>query len=1350
MNLVSRLRRHLVKQGIVSADQEASLAITLVIGDVPRDRGKLTRRYIVSRGDVPQLSIKFIPQPWGFAFDDIVKTRAVYGQCESFRVPQFIGHFASPEGHFFVEEHLRPAVSLASLVRDGTVTPREATEIISGILSDIWKSGRKPSESFVRSEKNRYRDYLQRFVNTGLLADVTAEYLERIIDAHRADLRRVWSAGDIIDRNIVQSNGSWYLLDFEYAHETLFLFKEAFRSILNSEWARELSLAQICPFLGDFPEAAARLLALAWERHLYSLVLDPHADATAHENLSQRFWHVFGAGVVYESKQDIAAAEQELATTREHVRRLEEALQTQAAQLAHSEAQVNDLQSQREGLAAEAATLRGLMAQREESARDLETESRQLRAAYESTQAHARGLEAEISRLQIEQGNLQAHARNLEAEITGLQDERGRLKGAAARAHALEAELAQVRMAQESTLTHARSLEAEVSRLQIEQGNLQAHARNLAAEITRLQDERGRWEEAAARARALEADLAQVRVAQESTLTHACSLEAEVSRLRIEQGNLQAHIRNLEADLGRLRNTEARAQMPEADVGRLQSARDDAQAQVRDLRAEITRLRDDERQLNEQMRTLEDIVEAQRAQNDQQVAAAAHAQEMLVEREQQCARQAAELSSVERLTDSFRIELAGKEEQLRQRQLELEEKSRQLAEREQQVAALLGSRSWRLTRPLRWLPNQVRALLKQRSVSGSTASRQGRTSERDEPRPLIHSDTPNGSTVADSSDNPLRYHVDVFRIVRNPFGSSKTLEVSGWCFAPGHPYHVRLELRADGHTLLECICNLERKDVADAFGREWLTTTVLPFCGFREMVELGDGPYRQIELITADDHHTLAQGSVEQLEVVEDPATADTECDGHRVSLADFVRQVHRQARAKVNYRTALSPTKWRQWLRRTVDEYQLYRVESQMAASPAVAEEGTASAAAVRVEAPDPPVDYTALDGRRLKVACFTHNLNLEGATKVLLDTALGLSASRRIAPVVVSPFDGPARQRMESHGVPCHLIRLQGTENILAGWRSKHEYRKSVETVCAFLTRERPDVVIANVVNNFFVIEAASRLSIPSLWLIHESYDRATMMRNVNPFVLAACERAFAQAHRVVFPSMGTSELYRRYNRAGNFRVVHNALHPAEVEAGRQGVSQHQARCVLGVRSGAKVIVSVGTVCQRKDQATLARALGLLAQKRSDFQGYIVGARDGDPYVRVVERIIEGSAARDHVTLVRETHDVHTYYRAADVFAFSSLNECFPLVILEAMAHGLPIVTTKCIGVTEQVRFGANALSFEFGDAEGLAKQLELLLDDPERRESMGQQSRDILAEMQTYEQMIQTYENLLSGGA
>ena len=82
--------------------------------------------------------------------------------------------------------------------------------------------------------------------------------------------------------------------------------------------------------------------------------------------------------------------------------------------------------------------------------------------------------------------------------------------------------------------------------------------------------------------------------------------------------------------------------------------------------------------------------------------------------------------------------------------------------------------------------------------------------------------------------------------------------------------------------------------------------------------------------------------------------------------------------------------------------------------------------------------------------------------------------------------------------------------------------------------------------------------------------------------------------------------------------------------------------------------------------------------------------------------------------------------------------------------MAYGLPIVTTPCVGISEQVRFNINALPFAFSDEQALCRQLEKLLDDPELTAQMGRNSKNIWRYMPTFDNMIDQYRKVVESVA
>jgi len=96
-------------------------------------------------------------------------------------------------------------------------------------------------------------------------------------------------------------------------------------------------------------------------------------------------------------------------------------------------------------------------------------------------------------------------------------------------------------------------------------------------------------------------------------------------------------------------------------------------------------------------------------------------------------------------------------------------------------------------------------------------------------------------------------------------------------------------------------------------------------------------------------------------------------------------------------------------------------------------------------------------------------------------------------------------------------------------------------------------------------------------------------------------------------------------------------------------------------------------------------------------------------------------------------------------DVFMLASLNEGMGRVILEAMVQGKPIIATKVGGIPELVEEGKNGFLVPPQDADALSTAMIKLIEHPELRERMGQQSRAIAGAQFDLNKMVKDIESL-----
>ena len=118
---------------------------------------------------------------------------------------------------------------------------------------------------------------------------------------------------------------------------------------------------------------------------------------------------------------------------------------------------------------------------------------------------------------------------------------------------------------------------------------------------------------------------------------------------------------------------------------------------------------------------------------------------------------------------------------------------------------------------------------------------------------------------------------------------------------------------------------------------------------------------------------------------------------------------------------------------------------------------------------------------------------------------------------------------------------------------------------------------------------------------------------------------------------------------------------------------------------------------------------------------------------------------AARTFV--IPETEYTAQYYLAADIFICTSRIESYPRVILEAMAFGLPVVSTPCYGIVEQVRAGVNGDFYEAGDAKELAAKIAGLVQDPARRNRYARNAGLVLKTLTDFDEMVTKYASIFA---
>jgi glycosyltransferase involved in cell wall biosynthesis len=172
--------------------------------------------------------------------------------------------------------------------------------------------------------------------------------------------------------------------------------------------------------------------------------------------------------------------------------------------------------------------------------------------------------------------------------------------------------------------------------------------------------------------------------------------------------------------------------------------------------------------------------------------------------------------------------------------------------------------------------------------------------------------------------------------------------------------------------------------------------------------------------------------------------------------------------------------------------------------------------------------------------------------------------------------------------------------------------------------------------------------------------------------------------------------------------------------------GLSKGNLRAELQMGRSDKVIIYIGRLSPVKGVEYLIRAMRLVKDKAPDTKLILIG--DGSEREKIQSIIKQLNLEQLIIHLPQVPNkNIPKYAVASDVLVLPSLSEGFPMTILEAMASGLPVVSTRVSGLPEIVKEGINGFLVEPGNPEQLAEKILLLLKNDETRAMMSANNKE-----------------------
>ena len=167
--------------------------------------------------------------------------------------------------------------------------------------------------------------------------------------------------------------------------------------------------------------------------------------------------------------------------------------------------------------------------------------------------------------------------------------------------------------------------------------------------------------------------------------------------------------------------------------------------------------------------------------------------------------------------------------------------------------------------------------------------------------------------------------------------------------------------------------------------------------------------------------------------------------------------------------------------------------------------------------------------------------------------------------------------------------------------------------------------------------------------------------------------------------------------------------------------------------------LIANVASFRFEKDHENLLRALKIAGDELGNAKVLLIGAGSGQ---RDIEQEVRRMGLSRRVIFVGPVEDVRPYLKACDAFVLSSFSEGMPRALMEAMAMGLPVVSTTAGGIPEVAENETSALLVPTRSPVELAAALKRIVNDGDLRNRLGRSAARRIADHFSSEKMLDRY--------
>jgi glycosyltransferase involved in cell wall biosynthesis len=375
------------------------------------------------------------------------------------------------------------------------------------------------------------------------------------------------------------------------------------------------------------------------------------------------------------------------------------------------------------------------------------------------------------------------------------------------------------------------------------------------------------------------------------------------------------------------------------------------------------------------------------------------------------------------------------------------------------------------------------------------------------------------------------------------------------------------------------------------------------------------------------------------------------------------------------------------------------------------------------------------------IRVLHFIHAFSFGGAQIKILNLLNEIDTTKFSADIACPASDAVHAHRfadLQGKGVRIKTIKLGGSSD-LAGMIRLYKFIKRGKYHIVHIHQTKFGGTIGRIAARLafspkIVVEEAG-LS-PNHYWINNGLHRFIHLHLLHPI----WNTFFIHRMIAVSNAVAKSTIAREKIRPHLIRVIYNGIDVTKFNSSNGSSSEW--RRVLGIPKESFLVSFVGRFGPEKGIPFLLKGFSAAAKNVKNLHLILIG--DGPLKEELRHEIVFHDLLKN-VTLIGWSDDVASLLKTVDLLVLPSLNEAFGLVLLEAMAAGVPVIGANVGGIPEIIRHEKTGLLVPPGSPEAIAASIAWIHENPEAVQRMITQARDMVNDRFTSKAMARSVEEL-----